>query len=258
MNNKNKILISAVSYLNTLPFTHGIKNSKISESIELSLDIPSVCAEKVIQGKVDMGLIPIAGLLEMNAYHVISDYCIGAEGAVNSVILMSNVPLNEIKSIYLDYQSKTSVILCRILAAQFWKIDPEWISAQPGYENEIKDTTAGLIIGDRVFTNRKKFLYQYDLAEEWQKLTKLPFVFAVWASREKLPEDFISQFNDALSFGLSHKKEALKSWDKPLPDDFQALDYLENSISYNLSQQKMEAMKSYFLFAKELVPAIFA
>jgi chorismate dehydratase len=248
----DKIRISAVSYLNTVPFAYGIRNSEIYNHISLSMDIPSVCAEKLIHSKVDLGLVPVAALLEMKEYHIVSDYCIGAEGPVQSVMLMSQVPLHEIKSIYLDYQSATSVLLNRILALKFWKLDVEWLPSGPGYEDKIKDTTAAVIIGDRVFTNRNKYAYKFDLAEEWKNFTGLPFVFAVWASNIKLPSEFINSFNDALSYGLAHKAEALKEWKNNIPSDLNALDYLENNISYNMNDQKKKAMELFLSYAREL------
>ena len=101
-----KIKVSAVSYLNTLPFLNGINNSKVVDLMNLSLDIPSDCAMKLLNEEVDLGLVPIAILPQLKDYHIVSDYCIGAEGDVDSVALFSDVPLNEIENVYLDYQSK--------------------------------------------------------------------------------------------------------------------------------------------------------
>jgi len=113
---QNKLKISAVSYLNTLPFLYGIKNSGLAEKTVFEQDIPSICASKLLNNEVDIALVPIAVIPLMKESYIISDYCIGASGKVKTVLLLSDVPLNEIKSIYLDYQSKTSVNLIRILA----------------------------------------------------------------------------------------------------------------------------------------------
>ena len=91
-----KIKVSAVSYLNTLPFIYGINNSEVVNDIKLSLDIPSDCGMKLLSGEVDLGLVPVAILPQLKEYHIISDYCIGAEGKVDSVALYSDVPLDEI------------------------------------------------------------------------------------------------------------------------------------------------------------------
>src|SRR4051812_36736309 len=125
----DKIKISIVSYLNSKPFVYGIEHSDLLNEIDLQQDIPSVCAQKLIDGKVDIGLIPVAVLPLLKEKYIISDYCIGAVGKVASVMLYSDVPLDRISSVLLDYQSRTSVTLVKVLAKNFWKISPEWISA---------------------------------------------------------------------------------------------------------------------------------
>jgi chorismate dehydratase len=111
----NKLKVSAVSYTNSKPFVFGLLHSDILDKIELSLDIPSVCALKLIENQVDIGLVPVAALLQIPNYHIISDYCIGANGAVDSVFIFSNKPISEIKTLKLDSQSRTSNNLARVL-----------------------------------------------------------------------------------------------------------------------------------------------
>ena len=199
---KLKVKISAVSYLNTLPFLQGIKGSPLLDQIDLSLDIPSDCAKKLMENEVDLGLVPVAIFPQLKEHYIVSDYCIGANGKVDTVALFSEVPLNEIKSIYLDYQSKTSVNLVQVLAREYWNINPEWINTEVGYEEKISGTTAGVIIGDRTFNLSKTYQYKYDLAEAWKEFTGLPFVFACWVANKKLPAEFIESFNAALKIGV--------------------------------------------------------
>ena len=120
MNGEIKIL--AVSYLNAKPFIYGLEHSNLLTNYKLELDIPSVCADKLLNNKVDIGLVPVAIIPFFKDYTILTDYCIGAKGAVGSVMLYSDVPLNEIENIYLDYQSRTSVALVQIIAANYWKI----------------------------------------------------------------------------------------------------------------------------------------
>ena len=145
------IKISCVSYLNSKPFIYGLQHSPLSKEIDLQLDVPSACARKLEESLVDIGLVPVAALEEMDEYHVISDHCIGADGEVGSVLLVSDVPLHHIQHILLDYQSRTSVILAQVLAEKFWKITPQFHETQQNYESVIGVTTAGFIIGDRTF-----------------------------------------------------------------------------------------------------------
>jgi chorismate dehydratase len=248
---KQKIKVSAVSYLNTIPFIHGIESSSnLMSQIELSRDIPSECARRLMEGEVDLGLIPVAVIPQIREAHIISDYCIGAVGAVQSVLLFSDVPLEEIKSITLDYQSRTSVQLCRQLCQNYWKIHPEFKEANPGYESDIKGKHAGLVIGDRCFAMKDNFSYVYDLAEAWYNWQNLPFVFAAWVSTKELSKEFQNDFNLALQEGLLDLEGAIAKYPYDGLSKEKQVDYLSNAIDYKLDLEKHEGMN---LFLKGLI-----
>ena len=116
----DKIRVSAISYLNSIPFVYGLENSPLQSEIELSLDIPSECAKKLLENKVDIGLVPVAIIPQLKFSEIIGPYCIGANGPVESVCLFSQVPLNDIEEIQLDFHSKTSVQLVQLLSKKYW------------------------------------------------------------------------------------------------------------------------------------------
>ncbi len=240
--------ISIVNYYNTIPFLYGLKHSGFESKIHLVQDIPIVCAQKLKNKEVDIGLVPVAILPELDSYYIITDYCIGAKGKVDSVKLFSEKPLEELTHVLLDYQSKTSVTLVQVLNKHFWKKNIEFIDANEGFENQIKRTIGAVIIGDRTF-GLTEHPYQYDLAEEWQKYTQLPFVFACWVSNVKLEDTFIQEFNNALTYGVNHIEEAVL--EKPNnTNGFDAMDYLKNKISYNLDADKRKALKLFLELMK--------
>ncbi len=249
-----RIKISAVSYLNSLPFVYGLTHSTLINECDISLDIPSVCAEKLINGTVDIGLIPVAAIPQVPNATIISDYCIGANGEVKTVCLFSEVPLNEIKTILLDYQSRTSVLLVKILAKEFWKINPEFINAEAGFEQKIKGTTAGVVIGDRTFELIPQFKNSFDLAYEWKKFTGLPFVFAAWVSNRPVRGKFIISFNLALKRGLISIDRTLDKYPPGFINRAQAIIYLKQNISYDLDAQKKKAMKLFLQLAEKIHP----
>ena len=247
-----KIKISAVSYTNTLPFIYGIENSNIINHIELSKDIPSICAQKLLDNKIDLGLIPVAVIPKLNNYEIISDYCIGASAPVRSVILGSFKPLNEIETIYLDYHSRSSVMLTRILAKRFWKIDVKWTDTTEGFENRIKDNEAAVIIGDKALAVENKFPYVYDLADEWIKNTKLPFVFAAWVTNKNLGDTFKKEFNSALKYGINHIDDLIQSYDfSYLPKHINPKEYLTDNIDFLLDDKKYEGLDLFLKYAGE-------
>lgn len=238
-----RIKISAVSYANSYPFIYGLRNHPVFESVELELDTPSDCAKKLACGEVGLGLVPVAIIPELDNPQIISNYCIGADGPVESVCLFSDVPINKIESVLLDYQSRTSVQLVQYLAQKKWRISPEWINGEDGFEKNIKGTTAGVVIGDRAFPLLEKFKYVMDLSSEWKEQTSLPFVFACWVSNKELEIEFVDAFNEALAEGLSNKEKSIAEMADANHTDL--VRYVKSVIRYNLDEKKRQAMKLF-------------
>lgn len=234
-----KIRVGAVSYLNTKPLVFGFGNGQMPANMDLQFYYPSLVADKLINDDIDLGLIPVAAIPKLKEAYIISDFCIGANRAVASVCLFSDVPMAEIKEIYLDYQSRTSAALLQILLKSYWKISPVFLAAEEGYENKISGTRAGLVIGDRAFLlrNNKKFIY--DLATAWKDFTGKSFVFAAWVANKKLPETFINAFNLATGKGLQHINEIVAA------ENYKEYDlhtYYTKNISYTLDEDKRAAL----------------
>ena len=193
-----------MSYLNTKPLIYGFEKGMMKEEVELVMDYPANIASMLLNDEIDIGLVPVAVLPALKQYHLISDYCIACDGEVASVCLFSEVPINEIETILLDYQSKTSVALLKILLKDHWNINPKLADTSSGYELSIENTTGGLVIGDRALAQRNQSKYCYDLGLAWKELTGLPFVFAVWVSNKPMDKQFIEKFNMTNSYGLDN------------------------------------------------------
>ncbi len=245
-----KIRISAVSYTNTKPFIYGIQHTAIIDKIDLSLDIPSDCAQKLIDDKVDIGLIPVAAALDIPTWHIISDYCIGAVGAVNSVFIFSNCAIDEVKTVQLDSQSRTSNLLAKVLLKNWWKVSPDFVTGAADYAKNTDNNTAFVQIGDRTFGKKNEYKFVYDLSEEWQKLTGLPFVFAAWIANKPISKEFTDEFNIALKYGLDHRAELIK--ELPTQANFDLGDYLMHKLDFDLTDDKKQALALFFELIKQL------
>ncbi len=233
--------ITAVSYLNTKPFLNGILNHPIQNQLDISLDIPSICAEKLVHEQVDIGLVPVAVIPKLSNPHIISDFCIGAIGKVRTVAIFSEVPIEKITHLYLDHHSNTSVALAQILLKEYWNVSPILLPASDGYIQNLKGTTAGVVIGDRTINIEEQFEYVYDLSTAWEAHTGLPFVFAAWVSNRPLPSSFIADFNAALAKGLELIPQLMLLLPKPHPN-FDLDDYFRKYISYELDAAKRKAL----------------
>lgn len=239
----SKIRVAAVSYLNTKPLLYGIKRHPVMEQIDLIEDYPSKIAQMLIDDEVDMGLIPVAATLHMPQWFLTTDYCIGSVGAVASVCIFSEVPMAQIESIYLDYQSRTSVNLAKVLLREYWKKDVVYIDASgEDYRQHITGTTAGVVIGDRALEQRQQSKYIYDLGEAWRQHTGLPFVYAGWIANKQLPSSFIAAFNEANAIGI-HNIDAVVA-ENPFTV-FDLKKYYTEYISYALDEKKREGLELF-------------
>ena len=239
--------VVAVSYLNTKPLLYGLLRSRIQPELELDLAIPSECARRLLVGEADIALVPVAIIPELPEAHIISDYCIGADGAVATVCIYGDVPIEEMTSIYLDHHSRTSVMLTQLLLQEYWKLDPQLMPAEEGYIDRIGGTTGGLVIGDRTIGLDERFSYVYDLGETWKKHTGLPFVFAAWVSVKPLAPDFMAAFNEALCEGMAHLPELQLLLSSPHPG-FDLAEYFTHHIDYDLDGPKREALERFLKF----------
>jgi chorismate dehydratase len=249
---EEKIRVSVVAYLNAQPFIYGLKHHEISKKIDLMLDIPSECARKLLQDEADIGLVPVAVIPQLKDFEIIGKTCIGAIGKVASVLLCSDVPLHEIEKVFLDFHSRTSVTLVQVLSKHFWEITPVFIQAPDDYINHIQNKTAGVIIGDRTFNLQKDFRYIYDLSEEWQKFTGLPFVFAAWVGRKGIDAQVLTAFEEALQLGLKEKNIVIKDCQRLFGDSFDVAHYLNLNIQYELDEEKTKGMRIFFDYLKSL------
>lgn len=237
--------MGAVNYLNTKPLIYGFNNGEMEDKVDLVVAYPSKIAAMLVKDEIDVGLVPVTIIPELKEHFIISDYCIGCDGEVGSVCLFSEVPLEKIEKILLDYQSRTSVDLLKILVKQYWKINPDFIATDKDYTKDIKGTTAGLIIGDRALEQRKISTYFYDLGSEWKKFTGLPFVFAAWISNKKLDQSFIEDFNKANRTGLKQIDKVVTENPYPI---FDLKKYYTSYINYYLNKEARKGLQLFLSY----------
>ena len=239
---KDKIKVGGVSYLNTKPLLYGIGHSNVIKEIDLSLEYPSGLARKLKNNEIDVALLPVAAMNDIEGARIVSDYGIAADGNVASVCIFSQVPIEKITSVYLDYQSRTSVRLAQLLLEKHWKKEVIYTQATENFIEYINGTRAGVIIGDRALKQLSNFEYVYDLATAWKDFTGLPFVFAAWISNKDLPEDFIYSFNDANKQGLKYIDEVVKENSFPYYD---LNKYYRENIHYFLDEEKKKGLERF-------------
>ena len=238
--------IAAVSYLNTIPFIYGIEHANKLQASLLPC-LPSHCAELFKSGEVEIALVPVGTLYDLEDYKIITSFCIGASADVRTVTIMSNSPIEDVKTLWLDSHSRTSALLAKILCEEYWNVSPDYKYLE---DYSILDcpnpNEAFLLIGDKVFAQERKFKYSYDLAKEWIKNTQLPFVFAVWVAKESCPIEIVEQLNDSLKYGVENIQNAIDYFN--CNTEGYEYQYLTENIDFVFDQDKKKALE---LFCKK-------
>ena len=231
--------MGAVSYLNTKPFIWGLEQSPVWRDLILSRDFPAAIARQLKDDQLDLGLLPVAAIAKLKESHIVTDFCIGSEGPVASVAIFSDVPLEEVSTIWLDYQSKTSVALAQILMQEYWHLNPQWKQGDADFINRIGGTEAAVVIGDRALDLIPKHKFIYDLGAAWTAHTRLPFVFAAWVANKELPAIFLTEFTAALKWGIEHMDQLIAQIP---PVGYDIATYFHTNIRYELTDASKAGM----------------
>lgn len=249
-----KIKIASVSYLNSIPFTYGINESQLIDA-DLTLATPRECTELLRSGDVDIALIPVGALAELGRQtpiEVVTSHCIGTVGAVRSVVLVSDDDLPNIKRVWLDPDSQTSVKLMAHLADNYFMINPEWrVLDDMKRVSHPEDGDAFLLIGDKVFDYENEFDYSVDLGQAWCDFTAMPFAFAVWCCRVGTPLEHIEMLEESLTWGVERIYEALRALRSDV-DIEEGYNYLTMNIDYEYDSMKRAAL-AHFLESKSTI-----
>ena len=218
---------------------YGIRLSGLMNRIDLVEQYPARIAGMLLNDEIDVGLVPVATIPRLSNAHIVTDYCIGTEGEVASVALFSEVPLEQVRTVLLDYQSHTSINLARILLKEYWKKEVLFEAGGEDFRSHIRGTTAGVVIGDRALEQRSLSAYTYDLGLAWKQHTGLPFVFAAWVANKPLGEDFEDAFSLANGYGLKHLDEIVA--ENPFPG-YDLKTYYTRNINYQLDEEKKKGL----------------
>ncbi|MBC7885885.1 MAG: menaquinone biosynthesis protein [Saprospiraceae bacterium] len=235
------IRVAMVNYLNSKPFEFGLLQTKSLSNFDIITATPAECADLFKSGRADISLIPLGALTDIDDYRIISDYCIGCEGAVRTVSVFSNHDIRQCRKIYLDNHSRTSFLLTKILMSQYMHLD---MTYQPANVADVlpQEDEAVLMIGDKVFEYEKKFTYQYDLGVMWKEWTGLPFVFAIWIAKKDTPESAESLLNTALKYGIDHLDDIIKQQSS---DNLDLYYYFKHNIQYDMDDSKKKGLQLF-------------
>lgn len=276
----SKLRVSIVEFLNTAPLVWGFTDGPLQGRYDLSFTVPSLCAEALRAGKVDVAIIPAVEYQRMDGMVVLPEMAVAAKGEVRSILVLAKKPIEQAKRIALDTNSRSSVALTRLLSKGFWGIDPEFIDSPPDPAAMLAQADAALVIGDPALRIRLKVdallakapdakgcgcddaalhqqdqiipgidtLFVYDVAEQWRQMTGKPCVLAIWVGRRELvTPEVVADFLASKEYGLARIGEIAESASLKLelpPRDLEI--YLRDHIDFSLDAPNLAGLELYF------------
>lgn len=244
--------LSIIDYLNAAPLNHGFKHGLGYQHFHLKFQVPSACADALRSGEVDAGLISSIEFLRIPGLRIVPGLCIASPKRVRSVLILSKVPPEEIRSLALDTSSRTSVVLAQLLLRERYGAHPEVHDMDPALGAMLEGHDAALVIGDPAMRARKEGLIVLDLAEEWHAWTGLPFVFALWMVREDAPTltepgGVAPFFHRSLELGQQNLAAIVdEAWRTIGWTKLELREYLTENISYHLGAAERESLALFF------------
>jgi len=275
-----KLRISVVEYLNTVPLVRGFTHGPLAGKYLLSFTVPSQCAEALRSGAADIAIIPAIEYQRIPDLAVLPDIAIASQNRVRSLLVVAKKPIEQVRSIALDRSSRSTQALTRILATRHWKIDPEFTEGAPDLRAMLANADAAMIIGDpalRISIAIEKnsavgpdgravchaetlgligseILHLYDLVGEWRRFAALPAVLAVWAGRRNdVTAEIAADFFTSRDYGLLSigdiSTEAAQELELP---QHELESYLRHNIDFHLGEENRLGLERYFHEAANL------
>jgi len=253
--------ISAISYLNTAPLMWDFEHGEAGNDFEISYTLPSACARALEAGTADIGIIPAAAYAQVPGLIVLPGVAIASRRPVRSILLVSRVPVEKIRTVALDTSSLTSVALTKILFEKWLGGGRAFTSMAPNLEEMLAEHDAGLLIGDPALQIDRSRYFTLDLAEEWIRHTGKPFVFAFWAVRQEalretaLSQDLAAVFQQSRDHGLepANLDQITREWAPRLGLEESAVRaYLTENIYYHLDAACLEGLQLFYRYASEI------
>ena len=256
-----RLRISAISYLNTAPLMWDFEHGEAGRNFDISYTLPSACARALAEGSADLGIIPAAAYAQIPGLQILPDVAIASRRAVRSILLVSQIPVELVRTVALDTSSMTSVALTKVLFEKWLGGGREFVSMEPDIEKMLDSCDAGLLIGDPALQVDRRKYHTIDLAEEWIRYTGKPFVFAFWAVRgEALKEadpklDLPAIFRDSRDHGLQMESLDLlqREWAPRVGlSETEVRSYLAENIHYQLDAGCLQGLRLFYQYAAEI------
>jgi len=237
-----------IRFLNARPLLAGLEAGLPAPfSYRLTTAEPAECAEQLRSVRAAAGLVPVAALPSLPDVRALPGLGIAARQEVGSVLLVSRVPLEEIRTLAAHTASRTSVALALLLLAERWGVRPRVVPFRPPVEAMLAEAEAAIVIGDPALHVRGRSGHrEVDLAAAWVEWTGLPFVFAVWGVRSTAPAGLEALLEASLAYAREHWQDLVPRWAEAHGvGREEARRYLEENLTYQLGEREREGLEEF-------------
>jgi len=243
-----------VPYLNADPLTAALARHDsadlVGEAAVLRSAVPAVLLSELLAGRHDAALVSVGGILPQEELRIVPGWGVISHGPVRSIMLYCRRPIEEVCTVALDSGSRSGRALARLLLAQYWRLEPDYVTCPPDLDAMLGQADAALLIGNPALQASARVAADpslpvaesYDLGEIWRALTGLPFVYAAWAVRADSPmmgnlERLESILSKAAAWGMEHREELAREGASSLNLPLQVTrGYLQESIRYRIDE----------------------
>lgn len=250
------IKLGTVPFLNVRPLIFSLEEGLVEHDFEIVYAPPSDLSRMLFEKRLDLGLVPVAELLERGNYRIVPNVSISSLGKVDSVVLLTKSKISDIAAVAVDIRSQSSTALLKVILEIFQKISPVYLKREPD-GNFLNGVDGGMVIGNAGL----KLNYfppagynVFDLGEIWTYETGLPFVYAVYAVNEgvSLGEN-VKILERAKSEGLRVVEKIAEAESKKLGLSKEiCLTYITERIKYDLGEKEIKGILKYAEFLVEL------
>jgi chorismate dehydratase len=252
--------MSAISYLNTAPLMWDFEHGEAGRHFDISYTLPSACARELQSAATDVGIIPAAAYALIPDLKILPDVAIASRRPVRSILLVSKVPVEKVRTVALDTSSMTSAALAKILFEKWLGGERRYSQMPPKIDRMLAECDAALLIGDPALQVDRSQYFTLDLAEEWIHRTGKPFVFAFWAIRNEALREIPRSLNLCETFQQSRDhglvpaslNQIAREWAPRLGlSETEIRAYLTESIHYFLDPACLDGLELFYRYAAE-------
>lgn len=258
--------VGHINFLNVLPLTWSYAHGA-DRGLSITRGVPAVLNNDIINHRLDVSNVSsIIYARSSEELVVLPDVCISTDGEVQSILLVSRKPIDDLRQdkIILTAKSATSHCLLKIILRGAYGAIPNYYVRHITPEDPIpEDATASLLIGDDalwLYHHQQPGLYYYDLGTEWKKMTGKKMVYALWvanktfaAQNPEMLQLVYDRIHRAFQTGLIHKKEAIESVLPDKPFTYEQLDtYLGPTIRWDLTEEYLDGLRTFYELAHQM------